>query len=347
MLQRAWQLCCSLKLAIVLASATTLIAMAGSVLIVRRPALFGALDHTTLLNWFITSGRHDLAHSSWLLVSTVLVVLLAVNTLCCVVDWLVHFSARWRKSGEYLIHLGFVLVVIAYGWGSVGGNRASNVAVAVGELIAVPQQPGYFLRLDSFEPQLSASGRPMDLISHVSLLCGDEVIKQAVVRFNHPLTHGGLAILPGSFEQRVNGIRFMSQGQMVDLQRGSVLRLADGSTLSVVEFYPHVEQHGQNLRPRGRRLGNPAFKLQLTTADGHSQRLWYQVRQGLPAQLTERGLTWQPLTPLQTRYSLLTINDDPGAPLAATGGIAMLLGTFIALFSFYAKRRRKDRPEII
>jgi len=46
-------------------------------------------------------------------------------------------------------------------------------------------------------------------------------------------------------------------------------------------------------------------------------------------------------------YSILTINYDPGANLALTGGIAMGCGVVLTLFSFYRKRTRGDRPDII
>jgi len=46
-------------------------------------------------------------------------------------------------------------------------------------------------------------------------------------------------------------------------------------------------------------------------------------------------------------YSILTINYDPGANLALAGGIAMGCGVVLTLFSFYRKRTRGDRPDIV
>ena len=46
-------------------------------------------------------------------------------------------------------------------------------------------------------------------------------------------------------------------------------------------------------------------------------------------------------------YSILTINYDPGAKLAFAGSIAMGCGVLLTLISFYRKRARGDRPDII
>ena len=46
-------------------------------------------------------------------------------------------------------------------------------------------------------------------------------------------------------------------------------------------------------------------------------------------------------------YSILTINYDPGARLAFVGAIAMGCGVLLTLVSFYRKRARGDRPDIV
>jgi cytochrome c biogenesis protein len=62
--------------------------------------------------------------------------------------------------------------------------------------------------------------------------------------------------------------------------------------------------------------------------------------------LVTAGIRLQPREPLLRAISVLTINRDPGAELAKIGGILMGLGVVLALISFYAKRRRGDRPEL-
>ena len=51
MLQKIWRTCCSLKLAIILASIATLLAIGGSLVMHFNPAVFDGLDSATLSEW--------------------------------------------------------------------------------------------------------------------------------------------------------------------------------------------------------------------------------------------------------------------------------------------------------
>jgi len=337
MFRQLWKICCSAKVTIILTSATTVIAIFGSTQIMNNPRLFNEMDSKPLLEWWHGYLPHANVYSLWIPLCSVLIGLLCLNTLCCFTDWLYHLRSRWKKGGEYLIHLGFILVVIAYGWGSIYGMRSSNNSVGEGEVIALPSKSGYFLRLNSFQPQLAPSGRPVDMLSNVTLLMGDQELKTTNVRFNHPLTYGDLIILAGSYRQQAIGFRCFINDQRVELKKGSTHILPSGSRLKVVEFHPDIQQRGRNLAANTT-LRNPAFLLELS---GHTQEkkdIWYVVRQGVSQRLLAAGFTPQRLTPLYKNYSQLTINRDPGSPLAAVGGIAMMLGVLISLRSFYAKR---------
>ena len=56
MLQRIWSICCSLKLAIVITSIATVVAISGSLLMHFNPAVFGGLDGMTLQQWHTAYG---------------------------------------------------------------------------------------------------------------------------------------------------------------------------------------------------------------------------------------------------------------------------------------------------
>ena len=341
MFRQLWKICCSAKVTIILTSATTLIAIFGSTQIMNNPRLFNTMDSKPLLEWWLEYMPQASSYSLWIPVCSVLIGLLCLNTLCCFIDWICHLSSRWKKGGEYLIHLGFILVVIAYGWGNIYGMRSSNNSIAEGAVIALPSQSGYFLRLNSFQPQLAPSGRPIDMLSNVTLLKGDQELKTTTIRFNHPLTHGDLIILAGSYSQQAIGFRCSLNQQQVELKKGSTHMLPSGSRLNVLEFHPDIQQIGRNTAAN-RPLRNPAFLLELSDSTKEKKNIWYIMKQGAPQRLLAAGFTPQRLTPLYKNYSQLTINRDPGAPLAAAGGIAMVLGVLITLRSFYAKRSRNS-----
>jgi ResB-like family len=345
--KRLWALCCSLKLAIVLASLATLLTMGGSLVIHFLPGVFGALDQHPLGEWFLALGRLHPALSSWLLLLVGLMFLLAVNTLCCLLDWLSRLRSRWRKSGEYLLHLGFVLIVGAYLWGALAGVRQPGLALGEGQTVALAKNPGVYLRLDHFDP-VFRDGRPIDMRSTVTVLQGDEPQVSKVIHINHPLLWRDLVILPESFGQRPDGFRFLLAGRgEVDLVAGSRLPLGTGGELQVLDFLPdaRVDADGRVV-PRGGNLGDPAFRLRLLAAGRPIWQGWYALRQGLPPQLAGAGVLLRPLEPHYRTVSILTVNRDPGAHLALAGAAAMLLGVCLALASFYRKRAHGDRPDI-
>lgn len=259
-LTRLWRLLTSLKLAIVLASAATVLIMAGSVLMPFNPAVFANLDSMILSRWMQSTGSSALALSWWLPLAGSLLLLLWLNTLCCFLDWLTHLRSRWRKTGEYLLHLGFVLFLSAYIWGSLIGFRQEGQQVFVGQTAPTPR-PGLFVRVDRLEPLYNSQGRPMDMLTGLTLMVGDREVASTEARANHPLLWRGMVILPTS----------MGEGWVRNPNRG----------------------------------------------------------------------------PQRLPYSVLTINYDPGARLAAAGGIAMTLGVLLSLGSFYRKRARGERPEIL
>lgn len=205
---KIWKTLCSLKLAIVLASAATLLTIGGSVLMPFYPKSFAGMDSMPLGLWIDKVASQAPGITWWVPVAGILVVLLGINTLCCFIDWTFHFRARWRKCGEYLIHIGFVLIVVAYLWGSQAGFRNENNPLLVGQTRLLPQM-GVSLKLEAFEPVLNKSGRPVDMLNTLALYKDDQLIKRVQARTNHPLTWKGLVIIPASYGQTMRGGRYI------------------------------------------------------------------------------------------------------------------------------------------
>jgi len=334
-----WKLCCSLKLAIVLATLATLTAFGGSLLMPSRPWIFADMDSVNLGAWLARQGRQYPGATWWIRLYGALLLLLGLNTLCCIADWLVHLRARWRKTGEYLIHLGFALLLAAYLWGSLAGFRVSGEALAVGEIRPVPRLPGHYLRLHAVEPILGPSGRPMDVRSDLSLLRGETVVAEASVRTNHPLFWEGLTVLGVSFDQRNEGFRFTGSLGTVELRAGSRIDLPEGGELRIIDYRPDGNERGHD----GRAF-EPVFFGEIHRPGQGPETFRYALREGLPPALAGLGLDLRPLAPLQQPLSILAVHYDPGLPLAFAGALAMSLGIMLALGSFYRKRARGERP---
>ncbi len=346
-LRKLWAWGCSLKLAITIASIATLLIMGGSLIMHKYPQTFGSMDQMLMSEWFSGVWHRTPGLVWWLPVSGACLALFAVNTLCCVVDWLLNFGKRWRKSGEYLIHTGFILLTIAYAWNCIDGFRNGPHPVFPGEQIVLEELPGYRLQLERFTPLLSSTGRPLDMINMISLWQGERLVKRKEVKINHPLTHSGLVVLPTSFGQSLKGFRFHLAGQgLVDLVAGSSLTLPSNRSIKVLNLLPNAyRSNSGQVIPHGDQLGQPAMQLELSSDGQQVWRVWYFLGQSLPGELITEGLLLRPLEPLYSTYSLLTINYDPGSRLALFGGVCMGIGVCLAFISFYFKRARGDRPE--
>jgi len=347
-LQRLWQLGCSLKAAIVLASIATALTMVGSLIMHYNPTVFAGMEEQTMGRWLLQAWQRAPLVVIWVPLTGLCVCLLALNTCCCLIDWLSTIRNRWRKTGEYLVHAGFILLTVAYLWGNTTGFRSGPHRLFPGEELTLPQMPGYTLRLEAFTPRMDPSGRPLDMINEVTLHKGSQQVARATVRTNHPLLYDGLIILPTSFGQELQGFRFhVPTRGFVNLAAGSRLPLSPELTLIVHRLLPDArrDQRG-NIRQSGNHLNNPAMQMALHDADGPIWQGWYFLRQPLPAELSSAGVVLRPTEPLFRTFSVLTVNQDPGDKLALAGGLCLSVGVVLAFFSFYRKRARGDRPEV-
>jgi cytochrome c biogenesis protein len=348
MLQRIWAVCCSLKLAIVITSITTLVAIAGSLVMHFNPGVFGGLDALSLNRWHSDYGSHNLLLTFWFYLTGLFMTLLAINTGCCFIDWLFRLRSRWRKTGEYLIHLGFVLIIIAYFWGSFSGSRSEGNRFNIGQTRPIAALPGHYLRLDDFKTIKNTHGRPVDMISSVSLLKGDQLIKSSKVHSNTPLIYNSLTVVPGSYGQETIGymVTLPALGKTARIVADSHIDLKDQKRLQIVKFYGDAMRVGRRVIPRSNTVNNPAILTQLSQNGTIIWDGWLFLRQPLPEPLREAGFQFFVQNPINLTYSVLTLNTDPGMRLALLGSVILTTGVTFALFSFYYKRRRGDRPEI-
>ena len=265
LLLKLWAFACSLKLAIALASTATVLIMGGSLLMHYNPAIFADMEQEIMARWLPQAWSRAPLQVFWIPLSGLCVVMFAMNTLCCLIDWLSRISVRWRKTGEYLIHAGFILLIVAYLWGNLSGFRSGPHRLASGDRMSIPGMPGYLLQLEEFTPQIESSGRPLDMVNKVTLWKYGQRVAEKTVRINHPLVYDGLVILPSSYGQDIQGFRFHLPGTgFVNLEPGSRLQISPDLSLVVHNFLPDARQDRQGrVAQVSSRLNNPALQITL------------------------------------------------------------------------------------
>lgn len=240
---KPWKFLCSLKLTIVLASGATLAAIGGSLLIPFNPRIFAGMDSMPLGPWIDRVAAQSPGMTWWVPFGGILVVLLGGNALCCFVDWAINFRARWRKSGEYLIHLGFILILAAYLWGSQSGMRSEKNPLLVGQSMSLPQM-GLSLQLEAFEPVFNSAGRPIDMLNTLALYQEGLLVKKVQARTNHPLIWKGLVVLPASYGQTMRNGRYLPYSLLtinydpgIHLAFAGAVAMGCGVMLTLFSFY--------------------------------------------------------------------------------------------------------------
>jgi cytochrome c biogenesis protein len=189
----------------------------------------------------------------------------------------------------------------------------------------------------------------MGMTATVALLRGDGEIARHRVRTNSPLMHDGLAVIPLTVVPEVAGLRVFTSGiGFFDLIPGAQFSLPTGAVLSVRTFHPWGTRlpDGSVIR-QGDDPVRPAVELELAAPGETPWRGWYFTDEGTPAPLRKAGIHLQPTDTVPSYSGVFAVNRDPGAPVALAGGILMSVGVLLALYSFYAKRARGDRPEIL
>ena len=238
-LLKLWALGCSLKLAIALASAATLLIMGGSLVMHYNPAIFTGMEQEIMGQWLPQAWSRAPLLVFWVPLSGLCILLFALNTLCCLIDWLTMLRVRWRKTGEYLVHAGFVLLTVAYLWGNLSGFRSGPHRLAPGDRMSIPNMPGYLLQLEEFTPQIGPGGRPLDMINKLVLWKNGRQVLQKTIRINHPLIYDGLVILPSSYGQDIQGFRFICRAPALSIsQRAAACRFPPISRLWFTDSSP-------------------------------------------------------------------------------------------------------------
>lgn len=233
-MQKAWSFFSSIRFAIYLTSAITVVAVAGSFSVMRNADLYEGIDHAVLMEWWTSNGMQNLEYLWWIPVLIVLVFFFGLNTFICSIDRLIPISRFYFREkiervtigGQdmeeedpslftkrrsiapfypYIAHIGFLIALIGHLVGSIGGFKSYGNVVMEGSGVRVPHNDGLYLLLDRFDVTFSRYGYPEEMRSHVRIVDGKQVLAEKVVEVNSPLIYQGLAFYASNFQRAPNG----------------------------------------------------------------------------------------------------------------------------------------------
>jgi len=181
-----------------------------------------AINDIHLFAWL---SQSPFADSWWLWATIVLLALLALNTILCSIESLRLKFRRdkfFRLIVPQVMHLGFLLIVLAHLFSAYGGFKA-QLAVREGDAIGFPG--GGRVQVANLQAEAGPMGMPSDF-SAVIMAEGDQGV---TVRPNHPAFYRGFGIYLKHVEL------FPERGAFIEVHRepGAGLALAGALLFTV------------------------------------------------------------------------------------------------------------------
>ncbi len=338
-----WQLFVSTRLTIVLSFLIVADVLIGTFLLSAYTDAFGAINLGVFFFWLFDTGIKNIGLSWWLFLLIALMTLLMLNTVVCLIDSLAAIVARRRKGYviarrllSQAVHLGFVIVLVGYLLSSATGFRTTDNRLDEGASVAMPGAQGLSLRLNRIDVAYSKYGGMERMDAALSLLSGNRVIKEQIVRLNEPLLYRGNAVYIKHHGETPRGIELRVSGNGVSDTVRVMFRSRRGSRFRGYRIVPgrlipdFILDNAGKASSASREFRNPALELKVFKGNTEWARGWaflkFPNRRALAFdgyELFFSGIDFLP-------YAVLTINKDPGAVIALAGAL-LFMGALIAL----------------
>lgn len=283
----------------------------------------------------------------------VLLGLLFLNMVLCTINQIKSHIARSRKglafksvwlrqTGAVMLHLGIVMVLVG---GSVNTyfGQSAKISILEGDTVDVSSflktSTPVKLELKQFNIEFNPDGTPSQYYSYLNVFQDDRLVGVYSVNVNHPLNYQGIKAYQESFGSLIKIEGDFAGGTKVNevFQEGDLLTIP-GSTRQVKiyryvpDFDPSIGMESKSLRPDNPQLIFSVYEQgQLlgvgTTAPGKR----VEISQG-------NYITFTGVNP----FTVLKLKTDPGMPIAAAGGICLMIGVCMALFPSPVGQKRKN-----
>lgn len=294
-----------------------------------------ALAHSHVPGIASLLSPYDIFHSIWFIAAGAL---LCVNLVLCMRG---RLNLKRKNMLMLLLHGGIILVVIGYSLGSLSlegfieipeGTAVSQAMLKKGSAYDL----GFSVRCDRFTIERYPNGMPKEYISDLSFLKGGAVAGQARLMVNHPARFEGISFYQESFRDTFSASVTVADNKGVKTcrmpQGGDIPLSFDGTRAEVVKVWDDLMHAG------------PAVKLKISGPSGE-QYLWVfrdlkKLKERMPG-ILEQMPGFDPsgfppytfsLESLDASHATgIGVKRDPGAPVAAVGGVLFLVSLLLLL----------------
>jgi len=332
-MKRIWNFFSSIWLTIVLAALICADAGWGSVIAVKQPEAFRALDQVVLMPALLASPNVRLF--LWIYILIFLIFLFAINTFVCTADRvyaIVKQKSPWQAFFPHIVHIGFLIALLGHLAGSVAGFKSSGNILFTGESTPVPHTKGLSVRLDKFDMKETAQGEIESLKTRVTLLENGSTVKSGDIEVNSPLIYNGVAFYHLDQGVSPTGLILDVAGEKAAVRFYSSAKLSGGGSIALGAIYPDFALDDAG-RPQSRsnEYRNPYIEVIYKDAGKAEKRAFLNAaQQGNSVKLGAKTVTIGNFA--LSQYVVLKIIKDPGIWLIIAGSVILTVGMALLLF---------------
>ncbi len=340
-----WKFFVSTRLAIVLSLLIVVDVLIGTFLLSAYADAFGMINLEVFFFWLFDTGINNIRLTWWLFLLLALMTLLTLNTVACLIDSLAAIVVRRRKGHaiarrllSQAVHIGFVIVLVGHLMSSATGFRTADYQLAEGATVAMPGDQGLSLRLNRLDVAYSENGSMEQMDAVLSLLAGDQVVKEQITRLNEPLLYRGNAIYIKHHGETPRGIRLRVSGNgvsdtvqvMFNSQRASRFKDYRITTGRLIPDF--ILDSAGKAYSASSEFRNPALELKVFKGDTEWARGWALLKYPNWRALAFDGYEFFFSRLDFLPYAVLSINKDPGAIIALAGALLFMGALILLLF---------------
>jgi cytochrome c biogenesis protein len=235
-------------------------------------------------------------------------------------------------------HISVVVILAGAMVGSMFGFRDSEFMLAEGATSAIPTVAGATITLNSFQDTYSpTTGAPLDYVSDVTVTQDGQVVSHQLVRVNEPLRYQNISFYQAFFGPAAVVTVKDAAGKTIFSEGVPLAWTANNGGNKVGTFsLPDQNLTAWVVATTG--PNDPSVKpgqvaIELYKADSGDAVVQKSIDQGAPTTIQGLSFTFD----RESKYTGLSVANDPGTPLVWLGCFLLVVGFAIRLYVPYRR----------